>query len=71
MKYENNEQFILEIRKAILESGDTQKHISDKLGITPQALTKLLNKKNFGMEDAKRILDCIEYDLYFDIKPAK
>lgn len=68
MKYTDQEQFVMELRKAILESGVKQKDIADKLGIKPQYLTKMLNKKNFSLADAKKILDVIGYDLHFDIK---
>lgn len=68
MKYEDQEQFLMELRKAILESGTTHKAIADKLGIKPQYLNAKLNKKNFSLNDAKEILDVIGYDLYFDIK---
>ena len=55
--YKNNEQILIEIRKIMLETKITQREIAEKLGIKPQGLTKMLNKKNFGFEDAKKILD--------------
>lgn len=61
--YENNEQLIIEIKKLILENKATQKQIADTLHITPQGFTKLINKKNFGFEDAKKILDALGYHL--------
>lgn len=71
MKYENNEQVVIELKKAMLESKTTQKAVAEKLGIQPQGLTKLLNKKNFGFDDAKKILDAIGYELDFEVKPTK
>ena len=47
----------------MLDSKISQREIADKLGIKPQGLTKLLNKKNFGFEDAKKILNVMGYDL--------
>lgn len=68
IKYENNEQILIEIKKLLLESKTTQKEIADKLGIKPQGLTKLMNKKNFGFEDAKKILSAMGYELMIDFK---
>ena len=34
----------------------------------PQSLTKLMNKKNFGFDDAAKILDAMGYDLLIDFK---
>ncbi len=43
--------------------------ISDKLGISRQALYQLLRKKNFSIDDANRILAVIGYKIDYDIKP--
>lgn len=43
--------------------------ISDKLGISRQALYQLLRKKNFNVDDANRILSVIGYKIDYDIKP--
>jgi predicted transcriptional regulator len=43
--------------------------ISDKLGISRQALYQLLRKKNFNVDDANRILAVIGYKIDYDIKP--
>lgn len=61
--YKNNEQVIIEIKKLMIENNITQKNIADKLGITPQSLTSLFNKKNFGFEDAKKILNVMGFEL--------
>ena len=68
--YENNKQVIVEIKKLMLENKVSQKQIAEVLNITPQGFTKLLNKKNFGFEDAKKILNAMEYNLivYFQSK---
>lgn len=54
VKYENNEQIVIEIKKLMLETKMSQREIADKMNIKPQGLTKLLNKKNFGFEDAEK-----------------
>lgn len=61
--YENNDQIIVEIKKLMLEEKVTQRQLADALGITPQGFTKLLNKKNFGFEDANKILSAMGYSL--------
>ena len=45
VKYENNEQIVIEIKKLMLETKMSQREIADKMNIKPQGLTKLLNKK--------------------------
>lgn len=63
MIYENNEQLVIEIKKLMLDSKISQREIADRLGIKPQGLTKLLNKKNFGFEDAQKIVDAMNYEM--------
>lgn len=63
VKYENNEQIVIEIKKLMLETKMSQREIADKMNIKPQGLTKLLNKKNFGFEDAEKILSVMGYNL--------
>ena len=43
--------------------------ISDKLGMSRQALYQLFRKKNFNIDDANRILSIIGYKIDYDIKP--
>lgn len=63
MIYESNEQISIEIKKLIIEKKTSQRDIAKTLGITPQALQKMLNKKNFGFEDAKKLLSAMNYQL--------
>jgi transcriptional regulator with XRE-family HTH domain len=69
MIYYNNEQLVTELKKTMLESKTSQKRIADQLGIKPQSLTNLLNKKNFSFEDARKILAIMGYKLAFDFIP--
>lgn len=64
--YENNEQIVVEIKKLMLEDHVSQREIAEKLNIKPQGLTKLLSKKNFGFEDAQKILSAMGYQLIID-----
>ena len=69
--YKFNEQVLIEIKKVMLETKTTQREIADKLGIKPQGLTKILNKKNFGFEDAQKILSAMGYDLIVDFSRSQ
>ncbi len=68
VKYENNEQIVIEIKKLMLETKMSQREIADKMNIKPQGLTKLLSKKNFGFEDAEKILSVMGYNLIIDFE---
>ena len=61
--YKDSEQFLIELKKLMLEN-----KITDKLNIKPQGLTKLLNKKNFSFEDAQKILSAMGYNLIVDFQ---
>lgn len=69
--YENNQQIVIEIKKLMLEKQISQREIAEKLGIKPQGLTKLLAKKNFGFEDAEKVLSALGYDLVLDFSEKK
>ena len=69
--YKSNEQVLIEIKKVMLETKTTQREIADKLGFKPQGLTKILNKKNFGFEDAQKILSAMGYDLIVDFSRSQ
>ena len=62
-KYQSPEQLQVEIKKLLLDESTSQRVLADRLGIKPQGLTKLLNKKNFSFDDALKILSALGYDL--------
>ena len=68
--YKDNEQIVIEIKKLMLEKQISQREIAEQLNIKPQGLTKLLNKKNFGFEDAQKVLSAMGYDLVTDFQQA-
>lgn len=70
VQYKNNDQIVIEIKKLMLEKQISQREIAERLNIKPQGLTKLLNKKNFGFEDAQKILSAIGYDLIIDFQQS-
>ena len=64
--YKNNQQIVIEIKKLMLEKQVSQREIAERLNIKPQGLTKLLSKKNFGFEDAEKVLSALGYNLVLD-----
>ncbi len=69
--YKDTEQILIEIKKIMLETKTSQREIANKLGIKPQGLTKIMNKKNFSFEDAKKILSTMGYDLVIDFEQSE
>ena len=47
----------------IKNTGVTKMHIANKLGISRQAFDKLLDKKQFSIDDANKILNIIGYNI--------
>lgn len=66
MLYTNNEQLVIELKKLMIDCKISQKEVADKLGIKPQGLTKILNKKNLSFEDIQKIVNTLGYDLTFN-----
>ena len=65
-KYIDNEHLRKEIKKMIIDSGLTQKEVSEKMGCKPQQFTNIVTKENFAFRDVKRIADAAGYDLVID-----
>lgn len=70
IKYQDHKQIVTEIKKLMLEINVSQRTIAERMEITPQGLTKLLNKKNFGFEDANKILKAMGYTLVIDFEKS-
>lgn len=66
MIYSSNEQLVTELKKLLLDTRYSQRDIAKQMGISPQALQNLLNKKQLSFADLKRVLDCINCDLLVD-----
>jgi len=62
-----NKDLVQSVNQAINDSGYKKIWIADKMGITRQAFTKLLNKQNFTINDANRILNIIGYEVEFNV----
>ena len=66
MIYNSNEQLVTELKKLLLDTRYSQRDIAKQMGISPQALQNLLNKKQLSFADLKKVLDCINCDLLVD-----
>lgn len=48
-----------ELKKLLIDCGMTQRQIAERLEISPQQLSNLFSKKNFSLDDAKKIADAL------------
>ena len=69
--YHDNAQLQVELKKLMLENATTQRAIAERLGLSPQGLQKMMGKKNFGFQDAQKILTAMGYELAFDFVPKE
>lgn len=61
MAIKTNQDLAQAVNEAIKESGYKKNWIAEQLGISRQALTHFLQKANFSIDDANKILDIIGY----------
>lgn len=71
MKFEDNKKLVTELKKLMLDADVSQRQIADALGIKPQSLTTLMNKKNFSFTDCQKILDAMGYELNYNFAKIK
>ena len=69
--YENNEQLKKELKKLVIDSGLTQKEVSEKMEVKPQQYTNIVNKENLAFRDVKRIAMACGYELQIDFVPVE
>ncbi len=62
MEIHTNKELAQAVNEAIKESGYKKNWIADQLGISRQALTHFLQKANFSIDDANKILSVIGYN---------
>ena len=65
MIYESNEQLKKEFRKVLIETGDTQESVAEKVGISRQALSSVLRKQHISFDDMDRFLAPLGYGIEF------
>lgn len=61
MEIHTNKELAQAVNEAIKESGYKKNWIADQLGISRQAFAHFLQKANFSIDDANKILDIIGY----------
>lgn len=54
MKYQSREPLVIKFKKILLDKQVSQREATEKLNITPQASTKILNKQNFCFDDMQK-----------------
>jgi len=59
MDINNNDELRQAVDETIKESGYKKSWIADQLGISRQGFSNLLNKSNFSLDDANKILTVI------------
>ncbi len=63
MIYTSKEQLVIEFKKLLLDNQLSQRDIAKELNITPQSLTKTLNKHNLGFDDINKLLKPMGYSM--------
>lgn len=71
MLYASKEQLIIEFKKLLLDKQISQREVAQKLNITPQALTKIINKQNFSFDDMEKLLSAVDYSMVVQFIPAE
>lgn len=71
MLYASKEQLIIEFKKLLLDKQISQREVAQKLNITPQALTKIINKQNFCFDDMEKLLSAVDYSMVVQFIPAE
>lgn len=62
MTIRTNKELAQAVNGAIAESGVKKYSIAEKIGISRQAFTNFMNKSNFSLDDANKILSIIGYE---------
>lgn len=62
MAIKTNQELAQAVNGAIAESGIKKYSIAEKMGISRQAFTNFMNKANFSIDDANKILSIIGYE---------
>ena len=69
--YTDNDQLKKELKKLVIDSGMTQKEVAEKMEVTPQQYTNIVNKENLAFRDVKRIAIACGYELHIDFVPVE
>lgn len=69
--YEDNDKLKKELKKLVIDSGLTQREVSEKMGVKPQQYTNIVNKENLAFRDVKRIAMACGYELQIEFVPVE
>lgn len=67
MTINTNQELAQAVNNAIKESGYKKSYIADQLGISRQAFSNFMNKSNYSLDDANKILSIIGYKTITEI----
>lgn len=70
MAIKTNKELSQAIDDLIINSGIKKTFISEKLGISRQALDNMMAKKHFSLDDANKILNIIGYETETNIRKS-
>lgn len=59
MAIKTNKELSNAVCEAIKESGVKKTYIAEKIGIKREVFSRMLNKKQFSLDDANKILDVL------------
>ncbi len=62
MEIRTNQELAQAVNDLIEKSGYKRIYIAEKLGIANQNLKRFLNKDNFSIDDANKVLDILGYE---------
>jgi transcriptional regulator with XRE-family HTH domain len=63
-----NEEIKIDINILLIKEGKQKKDIAERLGISRQGLTNILNKKHITIDDITKIADAVGYDVVISYK---
>lgn len=67
LEYKNSEQFKNDYRKYLEDNGISSAHIARKIGISPQQLNNIWNKKELTLCDVQRLCTAINFQCDINI----
>ena len=68
MKYIDNDSLVKDIKKTLIDRNLNVSDVAKRMGILPQTLHGILNKKNLSFADVSKIMNVLECELHYDLK---
>ena len=62
LNFQNSEQFKTDYRKYLENNGISNAHVARKIGISPQQLNNIWNKKELTLHDVQRLCTAIGFN---------